>query len=183
MAINGNLPGQTTADPGTTNYFNNFFAQPVGTSPMINDAVVAFFQKITGNKDTGTNLAAAVIYTCLQQNMDPMSVVDQLKALNDKKRITATVDQYTQENEIVNQYSHTTNYLADDEYVFDSQTGTWTTGTKQYAKPGPSTPYAYVTELDAYLTMLLNLNRVGTSLLGISNSPQVSPYVKRMILA
>ena len=173
MAINGNLPGQTTASPNTTNYFNNFFNQPVNTSPMINDAVVAFFQKITGNKDTGTNLAGAVIYTCLQQNMDPMSVVDQLKALNDKKNITNPISEY----------SHETNYLAGDDYVFDSQTGTWGPGDKQYAKPGPSTPYAYVTELDAYLTMLLNLNRVGTSLLGISNSPQTSPYVKRMILA
>lgn len=173
MAINGNLPGETTANPSTTNYFNNFYNQKVNTSPMINDAVVAFFQKVTGNKDTGTNLAAAVIYTCLQQNIDPMSVIDQLKSLNDKKNITNPTSYY----------SHETNYLAEDDYVFDSQTGTWTTGTKNYANPGPSTPYANVTELDAYLTMLLNLNRVGTSLLGISNSPQVSPYVKRMILA
>lgn len=247
MAINGNLPGETTNSPSTTNYFNNFYNQSVNTSPMINDAVVAFFQKITGNKETGTNLAAAVIYTCLQQNMDPMSVVEQLKALNDKKNITNPI----------NEYSHTTNQNAQDDYVFvpgesgtiancsiavgnaivtstnsvsDVQVGasirgngtytsrivtvvnvdaknktltlssngtanvanttlsytnpgTWTTGTKQYAKPGPSTAYANITELDAYLTMLLNLNRAGTSLLGISNSPQVSPYVERMILA
>ena len=173
MAINGNLPDQPSSTPSTTNYFNNFYNQHVNTSPMINDAVVAFFQKVTGNKDTGTNLAAAVIYTCLQQNMDPMAVVDQLKALNDKKNITNPISEY----------SHETNYLAEDDYVFDPETGTWSAGTKNYAKPGPSTPYANVTELDAYLTMLLNLNRVGTSLLGISNSPQVSPYVKRMILA
>lgn len=173
MAINGNLPGQTTASPTTTNYFNNFYNQPTGTSPEINDAVVAFFQTITGNADTGKNLAASVIYTALQQNMDPMSIVTQLKALNDQKNITNPV----------NEYSHETNYLAQDDYVFDTQTGTWGPGPKNYAKPGPSTPYANVTELDAYLTMLLNLNRVGTSLLGISNSPQTSPYVDRMILA
>ena len=183
MAINGNLPGQTTANPSTTNYFNNFYTQPTSTSPMINDAVVAFFQKITGNKDTGINLASAVIYTCLQQNMDPMSVVDQLKALNDRTNITRTINQYNTETQYQTEYSHETNYLAEDAYVFDTQTGTWTTGDKQYAKPGPSTPYAYITELDAYLTMLLNLNRVGTSLLGISNSPQTSPYVERTILA
>ena len=102
-----------------------------------------------------------------------MSIVDQLKALNDKSRL----------NSPETYYSHETNDHAQDDYVFDSQTGTWTTGTKQYAKPGPSTAYAYVTELDAYLVMLLNLNRVGTSLLGISNSPRTSPYVERMILA
>lgn len=33
-----------------------------------------------------------------------------------------------------------------------------------------------------YLTMFLNLNRVGTSYLGISNKPGVSKYVARMIL-
>jgi hypothetical protein len=38
-------------------------------------------------------------------------------------------------------------------------------------------------ELNAYLTMFLNLNRVGTSLLGLSNSPQINKYIKRSILA
>jgi len=173
MAINGNLPGQTTNNPSTTNYFNNFYNAAVGTSPSINDAVVAFFQRITGNADTGRNLAASVIYTALQQNLDPMTIVDQLKALNDKRNITNPISEYSQE----------TNQGSQDDYVFDPETGTWSTGTKNYAKPGPSTPPAFVTELDAYLTMLLNLNRVGTSLLGISNSPQTSPYVSRMILA
>jgi len=37
-------------------------------------------------------------------------------------------------------------------------------------------------ELNAYITMFLNLNRVGTSFLGVKNSPRVSKYVKRMIL-
>jgi len=37
-------------------------------------------------------------------------------------------------------------------------------------------------ELNAYLTMFLNLNRVGTSLLGLSNSPQLNKYIKRAIL-
>ena len=38
-------------------------------------------------------------------------------------------------------------------------------------------------ELNAYLTMFLNLNRVGTSLLGLSNSPQLNKYIARSILA
>lgn len=36
-------------------------------------------------------------------------------------------------------------------------------------------------QLNNYTTMFLNLNRVGTSYLGINNSPEVSKYVARMI--
>jgi hypothetical protein len=246
MAINGNLPGQTTNNPDTTNYFNNFYNNPTNTSPMINDAVVAYFQDITGRADTGKNLAAAVIFTSLQQGIDPMSVVSQLQALS--KRNLANAPAY---------YSGTTNQQAQDKFVFVSGTkgtvtncsvvagnifvtstdsvsavqagatitgngtytstrvtvlnvdienktlklssngtanvanttlsytnpDTWATSSEQYAKPGPSASFNEISELDAYLTMFLNLNRVGTSLLGLSNSPQVSPYIQRAILA
>lgn len=37
-------------------------------------------------------------------------------------------------------------------------------------------------ELTSYLTMFLNLNRIGTSYLGINNAPQTSKYVARTIL-
>lgn len=37
-------------------------------------------------------------------------------------------------------------------------------------------------QLNGYLTMFLNLNRVGTSYLGISNQPTTNKYVARMIL-
>jgi len=36
-------------------------------------------------------------------------------------------------------------------------------------------------ELNAYLTMFLNLNRVGTSYLGLKNGPQLNKYVARLI--
>jgi hypothetical protein len=172
MAINGNLPGQTTNSPDTTNYFNNFYDNGTNTSPMINDAVVAYFQNITGNADTGKNLAAAVIYTALQQSIDPMSVIDQLQALSKKNLSNKPTI-----------YPGTTNQSAQDTNVYNAETGTWTSSGKQYAKPGPSATYNQISELDAYLTMFLNLNRVGTSLLGLSNSPQVSPYISRAILA
>ena len=172
MAINGNLPGQTTNNPDTTNYFNNFYNNPTNTSPMINDAVVAYFQNITGNADTGRNLAAAVIFTALQQGIDPMSVVDQLNALSKKNLSNAPAE-----------YQGQTSQDGQDTDVYNPQTGTWTSSGKQYAKPGPSTPYSQINEVNAYLTMFLNLNRVGTSLLGLSNSPQVSPYISRAILA
>jgi hypothetical protein len=37
--------------------------------------------------------------------------------------------------------------------------------------------------LDAYTAMFLNLQRVGTSLLGVSNRPPTSPYVQRTVLS
>lgn len=37
-------------------------------------------------------------------------------------------------------------------------------------------------ELDTYLCMFLNLNRIGTSLIGTSNAQISNPYVKRRIL-
>lgn len=37
-------------------------------------------------------------------------------------------------------------------------------------------------ELNSYISMFLNLNRIGTSYLGINNFPQVSKYVQRTIL-
>ena len=38
-------------------------------------------------------------------------------------------------------------------------------------------------ELNLYLAMFLNLNRVGTSLVGINNQPVQNAYVTRTILA
>jgi hypothetical protein len=38
-------------------------------------------------------------------------------------------------------------------------------------------------ELNSYLTMFLNLSRVGTSYLGITNAPKVNKYIERMIRA
>lgn len=38
-------------------------------------------------------------------------------------------------------------------------------------------------QLTSYLAMFLNLNRVGTSMLGVSNSPITNKYVARTILS
>jgi hypothetical protein len=38
-------------------------------------------------------------------------------------------------------------------------------------------------QLNDYLTMFLNLNRIGTSYLGINNAPKTSKYVERLIRA
>ena len=118
--INGNLPSATSAN-ATTDYFNNFFQTGFNTSQNIDDAVIGYFQTVTGDKDSGRTLASSVLYTALSQGIEPMEIIDEFRKLS----------------------------------------------------PG---------ELNAYLTMFLNINRVGTSLLGISNSPQMNKYVARMIL-
>jgi len=117
--IYGNLPPASVNN--TTDFFNNFFTQTTGTSENINDAVVGYFQTITGNKEAGITLAGAVLFTAQQQGIQPMELIDEFRRL----------------------------------------------------KPG---------ELNAYLTMFLNINRASTSLLGLSNSPQTSKYVTRAIL-
>ena len=169
-ATSGNLPsGNGTSQ--TQQYFNNFYIQQPIVGPAENDAVVAYFQMITGDKETGKTLAGAVVYTCIQQSLDPVEVVEQLKKFSEKNRLTSPT------------YSSETNKDAQDTNVYDPETGGWTAGPKQYAHPGPSVPYNNLSELDAYLTMLLNLNRAGTSLLGLNNSPRTSKYIQRAILA
>jgi hypothetical protein len=169
MSVTGNLPEQT-ASPPAQQFFNNFYNVHGSFSPEVNDAVLGYFETVTGSVDAGRYLASAVIATALTQNLDPMTVVSQLKSLSDINKSKQT--QY---------YPGTTDPAAEDTNVYNPETETWSAG-KQYARPGPSAQRSGINELDAYLTMFLNLNRVSTSLLGLNNSPKSSPYVTRMIL-
>ena len=121
MAVNGNLPPSANTN-STTTYFNNFFKNGFTVSQNVDDTMIGYFQTITGNRESGTTLASAVLYTAQSQGIDPMILIDEFRKL----------------------------------------------------KPN---------ELNAYLTMFLNLNRVSTSLLGLSNSPQTNKYIVRAILA
>jgi hypothetical protein len=117
----GNLPPISNTN-NTTDFFNSFFTQSGSNSENVNDAIIGYFQSVTGNKESGITLAASVLTTAYNQGISPMELIDEFRKLN----------------------------------------------------PG---------ELNAYLTMFLNINRVGTSLLGLSNSPQTSKYIIRAILA
>jgi len=110
-----------SSNTSTQTFFNNYFKPTFVVSTNIDDAVIAFFEQITDTKAAARLIASAVIYTSLEQNIDPMSTIEKFSRLN---------------------------------------------------KP----------ELTSYLVMFLNLNRVGTSYLGINNNPTVSKYVARMIL-
>ena len=108
MATNGNLPPNTNVN-STTEYFNNYFSDRFTTSPNINDAVIGYFQSVTGDADSGKALAATVIYTALSQGLDPLSLVDEFKKLKSGRRVEVKTpiasnsvnDSYTTYDQIV----------------------------------------------------------------------------------
>jgi len=79
MSSPGNLPASTKNK--TTAFFNNYFNQPLNTSSNINDAVIGYFQSITGSKSSGETLANTVLYTALSQGIDPMTIIDEMRSL------------------------------------------------------------------------------------------------------
>lgn len=88
MASIGNLPPKSKSDiNSTTEYFNNYFDDRFTTSQNINDAVVGYFQSITGDADTGKFLASTVIQTAISNGLEPMSLIDEFKALKAGRKI------------------------------------------------------------------------------------------------
>lgn len=220
---NGNLPPKEKIN-STTEYFNNFFDERYLTSPDIENAVVAFFQSVTGSEESGRLLAATIIYTALSRDIQPMSLVDEFRKLpsgriiEEKTSIDAT--------QIISTYTNMQGILADlnthpvGQLFYIPTTDvfyrivTTNNGNKRlvgvngyraerislatYVQDPTSEQsnlslqsydYYFIStqtekdELTPYLTVLLNSNRVGTSLLGLSNSPQVNKYVQRSIIA
>lgn len=104
-----------------TKFFNNYFNKPITISTAKNDAIVTYFEGVTGDNSSAMVLASAVIYTSNSLGVDPMSVLDEFKKL--------------------------------DKGV-----------------------------LNTYLCQLLNLNRVGTSLLGVKTKAPKNKYVSRTII-
>lgn len=84
--MSGNLPSSSTQNT-TTQYFNNFFTSDFAAASNVNDAVIGYFQSITGNKETGKTLAQTVIYAAQVQGIEPMSLIDEFKKLSDQTRL------------------------------------------------------------------------------------------------
>jgi hypothetical protein len=101
-------------------FFNNFYQPTYAVSQNVDDAVLAFFEKITDGREAAKIMASSVIYTSLAQNIDPMETLQKFSTM-----------------------------ASDD--------------------------------LNSYVAMFLNLNRLGTSYLGINNRPKTGKYVARMI--
>ena len=152
----GNLPPNPNSNI-TTEYFNNFFKPDLSVSQNVDDAVIGYFESLTGSKDSARVLASTVLYTALTQGIDPLSIIDELRSLSQQNRLNSPDSGSTYSERVA-------------------------ANTDQYPMPGPPPRTNDLNELDAYLTMFLNLNRVGTSLLGISNQPQTNKYVQRAIL-
>lgn len=155
-ASTGNLPLDNTAGHKTTTYFNNFFKPDLLVNQNLDDSVQAYFETITGNREAARVLASTVLYTAITQGLNPMDIVTDLYNLSQKNAAAASEQSVYTERK--------------------------TAGADQYATPGPNTNVNNISEVNAFLTVFLNLNRVNTSLLGISNQVQTSKYVSRAIL-
>jgi hypothetical protein len=149
-----NLPGISDTNP-TIRYFNNYFSPDITVSQNIDNTVLGFFESVTGNKQSARVLSSAVLYTAAIQGVDPLSVVEELQALS-KRDQTATA----LSSSINNQQQNSNKYTTSDS--MPSQNG--------------------FIQVNAYLAMFLNLSRVNTSLLGITNEPPRSKYVERTVL-
>jgi hypothetical protein len=113
--LSDNIPNETDF------FFSNYFSPEFTVSQNIDDAVLAFFEKITQNKESAKVLASSVIYISLARDIDPMETLADFYSLNEA-------------------------------------------------------------QLNSYVTAFLNLNRTGTSYLGINGVPRVGKYVQRMIM-
>jgi len=140
----------------TTSYFNNYFKPDLSVSQNLDNAVLGFFESITGNKESAKVLASAVLYTAITQGVDPMSVVEEMRSLGrHNQRLTTAASSHVENQQKSND---------------------------KYAVPGPATAQTNFIGINAYLAMFLNFSRVNTSLLGITNEPPRSKYVERAIL-
>jgi hypothetical protein len=65
-----------TSDPNK--FYNNYYSGDLSVGPA-NDAIVAYFQKYTGDSESGKNLAGAVIFTAKASGIDPMAVLSEFQ--------------------------------------------------------------------------------------------------------
>lgn len=61
----------------TNKFFSNYFIPDYTVSIGTNDAILSWFQQVTGDRDSAELLAQTVINTAQLNNEDPMNVLDQ----------------------------------------------------------------------------------------------------------
>jgi hypothetical protein len=91
MAINQistatNITGPNIAvDPNNASkYLNNLFTIDLSVGAS-NDAIVAYFEEMTGSASAGQSLAAAVLYTAKARLLDPMQVLADFKKMSNNQ--------------------------------------------------------------------------------------------------
>lgn len=210
MSSYGNLPPKNINEP-TTAYFNNFFQTGLSVSQNVDDAVLGFFQQYTGDKDAGELLASTVLYTATQLGLDPMLIIDELRKLKNNNKVEKKspidaanfISDYSSYNQIISvidQYTTGRIFYIPTNGVFykiverlpavKSLETTLEYKAEAIILNNRIIKYNYFrvtyeeegSDLNSYLTMFLNLNRINTSLLGISNQPQTNKYIQRAIL-
>lgn len=82
MARTTNLDALDLSKISAENYFNNFFTRDFSISAGTNDAVVGFFEKLTGDPGSAKIIASSVLYTALSQGYDPMEVMNEFYKLS-----------------------------------------------------------------------------------------------------
>jgi hypothetical protein len=65
----------------TNQFFNNYFTPDYTISIGTNDAILSWFEQVTGDKESAQLLAQTVINTAQQNREDPMLVLDQFMKL------------------------------------------------------------------------------------------------------
>ena len=75
-----NTPSSLPIDP-SGNYFNNIYANLPALGTNTNDAVLTFFETLTGGKESAALLATSVIYTALSQKTDPMALIQKFQEM------------------------------------------------------------------------------------------------------
>jgi hypothetical protein len=75
MSTYVNLGNQNVSNSIQNNYFTNYFASMAPISEESYQAIVAEFEKITGSPNSAQAIAAAIVITCRQQNIDPMETL------------------------------------------------------------------------------------------------------------
>jgi hypothetical protein len=81
MSSTSNLQALNLSKISAENYFNNFFTRDFSVSASTNDAVVGFFEKLTGDPASAKIISSSVLYTALNQGFDPMKIMDEFYKL------------------------------------------------------------------------------------------------------
>jgi len=66
----------------TNKFFSNYFIPDYTVSIGTNDAILSWFQQVTGDRESAELLAQTVINTAQLNNEDPMQVLDQFMKMS-----------------------------------------------------------------------------------------------------
>jgi hypothetical protein len=81
-----NLPSRAAeltqqAQQDASRFFNNYFQPTLNTTTDVDAAIQSYFETVTGDTESARLITAAVVYTSLAQNNNPMSVLADFKKL------------------------------------------------------------------------------------------------------